>query len=99
MNPLINIEWKIPTHERDNYYVRIDCFKKENSGETTKYECCLKSQEGCNISACACSPEDGWKIRLYDKHTNLVDEKDYNKSFSTIIITKNDLNIPNISVE
>jgi hypothetical protein len=99
MNQFIDIEWNIETHERDNYYVSIDCLEKEKQDGIVKRDCCLKSHEGCNIATCGCKPEDGWKIRLYDKHTNLIDEKEYNKPFSTIIISKNTYGIPNISVK
>ena len=98
MNQFIDIEWKIEKHDRDNYYIRIDCFKNENLNKIIKYNCCLKSREGCNIIACGCEPADGWWIRLYDKYNNLIDEKAYNKSFSTIVIEKNAENIPNITL-
>lgn len=98
MSQVINIDWQIPIDERDNYYIRVDCIK-ETDEKIARYDCCLGSQERCNISVCRCQPEDVLKIRLYDKRNNLIDEKEYKEQINTIIILNNKDNIPNIHVK
>src|SRR5258707_515853 len=100
MNKFIDIEWQIPTHQRDNYYVSIECLKKDKQDKPLTYDCCLKSQNGCNLAVCDCKPEDGVRIRLFDKENNLLNEKELpNKNFTTIVIFKNNDDIPQISVK
>ncbi|HSW75963.1 MAG TPA: hypothetical protein VLG50_02900 [Candidatus Saccharimonadales bacterium] len=100
INKFIDIQWQIPNHQRDDYYVSIECLKKDKDGKNYKYDCCLQTNAGCNIAVCNCKPEDGLKIRLYDKGTNLIDEKVLpNRSFTTIIISRNDDDMLKINVK
>lgn len=98
MSQIINIDWQIPIHERDDYYIRVDCLK-ETEDKIVRYDCCLGSQERCNTSVCRCQPGDSLKIRLYDKRNNLIDQKEYQQEITTIVILKNKDNIPTIHIK